>query len=652
MQILSVGIYNERAKRKDVIFKIGSLNIVTGSSRTGKSALLEITDYCLGATENNIPEGPVTETANWYYVLLQKGHSRLFVARSQKNKAQFFLLPGGMDLAPPNLEEIRVNADRDAAKNYLTQFAGIDSVTLQPHQNSLESQSQLSVRTALAFCFQGQEDLPSKNYLFRGAENRAKASLIKRALPYFLGADTEETVERKLKIDNVQRKIKRLEAELSESRELEQGKRSRLTAILGEAKALGLINESVAFDEVDEIYNLLVEVLREKTAVSSPEVSDLVAQRHDISEQLRKSLEEQQRLSDLEALLQRRKADRCDAQDVLRIQHTFSAAHEFLREKTFKPLDEDASLCPVCRQKLPQKDVTVQDIDRLSEKLYSALVSAEEKGKRENAELSTVVKQKEEVESLVQSLSSQVRFLNNEILELQQGEYQRNSIEFLKGRIQQEIYHFDAVETEVPKLESELENAKAQLKDIKVSVEIESDELAFENAVEFISRRITQYAGKLRLEYSEAVKFLPDKLTIAALGEGKPIRLSSIGSAENWIGYHLAVIMAFHDWFIRAGSPVPRFLFLDQPSQAFFPEEPSESPEFGGLKDSSKASERDEDWKAVKRQFELLESWAEQHAGKIQIIVCDHVNFPDQWFSERVVKNWRNGEALIPQDWI
>lgn len=652
MQILSVGIYNDRAQRKDVSFNLGALNIVTGSSRTGKSALLEITDYCLGATGNNIPEGPVTETASWYYVLLQKDQSRLFVARSQKNKAQFFLLPGGMDLTPPNLGEIRVNADRDAAKNYLTQFSGIDSVTLQPRQNSLESSSQLSIRTALAFCFQGQGDLPSKNYLFRGAENRAKASLINRALPYFLGADTKDTAERKLKMSNLQRKIKRLEVELSESRKLQQGKKSRLTALLDESAILGLTDESVVCAEVDELYDLLVGVLEEKATVSSPEVSRLVSQRQNISERLRESLEEQQRLSDLEALLRRRKADRSDAQDVLRIQHSFSAAHEFLREKTFKPLDEDASLCPVCRQKLPQDDVTIQDVEWLSGKLYNALLTAEEEGKRENAELSRVVKRKKEIEPLIQRLSSQVRFLNDEILELQEGEYQRRSVEFLKGRIQQEINHFDAEKTEVPKLESELKNAQAQLEDLKVSVESEDDELAFDNAVEFISRKITQYAGELELEYSEAVKFIPDKLTIAALGEGKPIRLSSIGSAENWIGYHLAVIMAFHDWFIKAGSPVPRFLFLDQPSQAFFPEEPSESSELGVLNDFSKGSERDEDWKAVKRQFELLKRWAEQHSGKIQIIVCDHVNFPDRWFSDRVVKNWRNGEALIPQEWF
>ncbi|MFI6370018.1 DUF3732 domain-containing protein [Streptomyces sp. NPDC050546] len=35
-----------------------------------------------------------------------------------------------------------------------------------------------------------------------------------------------------------------------------------------------------------------------------------------------------------------------------------------------------------------------------------------------------------------------------------------------------------------------------------------------------------------------------------------------------------------------------------------------------------------------------------------QLIVSDHANLPDQWDQDCVRYNWRNGEALIPQDWI
>lgn len=43
-----------------------------------------------------------------------------------------------------------------------------------------------------------------------------------------------------------------------------------------------------------------------------------------------------------------------------------------------------------------------------------------------------------------------------------------------------------------------------------------------------------------------------------------------IGSGMNWVGYHLSAYLALQDFFINNTRPVPHFLVLDQPSQAFF----------------------------------------------------------------------------------
>lgn len=36
----------------------------------------------------------------------------------------------------------------------------------------------------------------------------------------------------------------------------------------------------------------------------------------------------------------------------------------------------------------------------------------------------------------------------------------------------------------------------------------------------------------------------------------------------------------------------------------------------------------------------------------IQIIVLQHANFPDKNYQNSVIENWRDGDALIPEDWI
>ena len=46
LQIRSISIYSRGGERRDVKFRLGALNIVTGASKTGKSALLDIVDYC------------------------------------------------------------------------------------------------------------------------------------------------------------------------------------------------------------------------------------------------------------------------------------------------------------------------------------------------------------------------------------------------------------------------------------------------------------------------------------------------------------------------------------------------------------------------------------------------------------------------------
>lgn len=67
--IHEIGVIDKQGKKHPVNFKNG-LNVVTGKSSTGKSALIEIFDYCFGSSENTIPKGVITASAEIYYVAL------------------------------------------------------------------------------------------------------------------------------------------------------------------------------------------------------------------------------------------------------------------------------------------------------------------------------------------------------------------------------------------------------------------------------------------------------------------------------------------------------------------------------------------------------------------------------------------------------
>ena len=53
MQILDIVVYSHHGEKRILPLKAGAVNIITGASKTGKSALIDIVDYCYGAGECN-----------------------------------------------------------------------------------------------------------------------------------------------------------------------------------------------------------------------------------------------------------------------------------------------------------------------------------------------------------------------------------------------------------------------------------------------------------------------------------------------------------------------------------------------------------------------------------------------------------------------
>ncbi|MFC3161233.1 AAA family ATPase [Chryseobacterium arachidis] len=68
MQIHKIILYNSIGETRELEFNIGKVNIITGESKSGKSALIEIVNYCLGSKTCEIPEGIIRETV-YYFAL-------------------------------------------------------------------------------------------------------------------------------------------------------------------------------------------------------------------------------------------------------------------------------------------------------------------------------------------------------------------------------------------------------------------------------------------------------------------------------------------------------------------------------------------------------------------------------------------------------
>ena len=155
---------------------------------------------------------------------------------------------------------------------------------------------------------------------------------------------------------------------------------------------------------------------------------------------------------------------------------------------------------------------------------------------------------------------------------------------------------------------------------------------------------MSKYSERLYLEHSGSNLRL-DIRTLAVVADtiDGPVPLNRMGSGENWVGYHILAHLALHKWFRQKQRPVPAFLIFDQPSQEHTLRIATPKVTWSVLQDA--------DREAVYKLFKLIADVAAELSPGFQIIVIDHADLKDEWFSNAVVARWR-GDALIPAAWI
>ena len=68
---------------REIKFEENKINIITGSSRTGKSALIPIIDYCLGAQKCAIPVDVIRNACAWFGVLFDLQEEQILLCRKE-----------------------------------------------------------------------------------------------------------------------------------------------------------------------------------------------------------------------------------------------------------------------------------------------------------------------------------------------------------------------------------------------------------------------------------------------------------------------------------------------------------------------------------------------------------------------------------------
>jgi len=163
-------------------FQLGVVNVISGASKTGKSAVIPIVDYCLGADKCTIPVGVIREHCAWFGILVETLEGQKLFARREAGEQQttgdMVLIEGPEVEVPERIEDKTTNVD--VVKGVLNRLAGLTNLGFDPDSES-GFRSRPSFRDLMAFTFQPQNIVANPDIMFFKAdttEHREKLKTI------------------------------------------------------------------------------------------------------------------------------------------------------------------------------------------------------------------------------------------------------------------------------------------------------------------------------------------------------------------------------------------------------------------------------------------------------------------------------------------
>ncbi|EXI69523.1 MAG: hypothetical protein AW08_00016 [Candidatus Accumulibacter adjunctus] len=640
MQILDIVVFSHHGQRRVLSLKTGAVNIITGASKTGKSALVDIVDYCFGAGECRVPEGPIRRAVAWFGLRLQLDSGQAFVARrcpdARLVSSEECFVEVGDQVEVPDAGALRQTTNTRGLGALLTGWSGIHDNIHEPLPGQTRPALTANVRHALGLCFQPQDEIIRRQQLFHGAGDNFVAQALRDTLPYFLGAVDDEFVRRREELRRVREQLRACERQLSELQSLRGTGNSKAAALLAQARDVGLSSSEA--NTWEQAISALREVSRTPIIgvplehPSGLEYGRLVAERERL-------LEEQRRLRD--GVSSARAFER-DETGFLR-----EASEQRARLATIGIFDgsEPGHVCPLCSQDLPDAGAVpgVAEIRNALTDVSSRLESVTRAAPQVESAIAELEAKLQEVVAALGKNRAEMEAVRSSSDQLQRAQDETAKRALILGRVSlyleslPELPDTKALEEQARRLRDQAAALEEELSDDRVRERIDS-------ITSILGRRMTDWARELDLEHSKfPLRLDLKRLTIVADTADGPVPMDRMGSGENWVGYHLIAHLALHEWFTQRGRPVPRFLFLDQPSQVYFPPEKDI--------DGSMSGVVEDDRQAVVRMFQFVFKVVSELAPGLQVVMTEHADIKEDWYQNAIVERWRGGAKLVPEEW-
>lgn len=640
MQILDIVLYSHNGYSRTLSLKQGEVNVITGASKTGKSALIDIVDYCFGSGSCRVPDGIIRRAVSWFGLRLQVGEGEAFVARKcpapGADSSEVCFVSIGAEVKIPNFENLSQTTNTAGLVSVASGWAGIAENIHIPPEGQTRAPLAATIRHGLLLCFQPQDEIIRRAQLFHMTNDHWKAQSLKDALPYLLGAVEDDYVRNQLKLRGLKSRLRAVLKQLSELESLRGDGFGKLNSLLAEARDAGL-NPPETSDNWGDIIESLKVVSSRPIALIEAEESG--SQEYDrLSDERERLLHEQRNLRSQIAAARSLESAESGFSSEAREQASRLVSIEIFNE-------DDHHSCPVCSAVLAKGTASPQPKD-----IRNSLVQFSEQLERVTRNSPYIEKAIAELNDKLRRIQARLTQNRDEMLSIRQADERLQTLKDSAARKAHTLGRISLYLDSIPELPStqHLEVLKKQLTSEISTIEgmvcAEAIQDKLESILSLIGNEMTRWAQELLLEHSERpLRFNHKKLMIVADSPDGPIPMERMGSGENWVGYHLIAHLAFHKWFARYARPVPRFLFLDQPSQVYFPPEPAEDHSFADLGDDDRIE--------LRRMFKLIFDVVTEASPAFQVIITEHADINEEWYQNSIRERWRGGLKLVPEDW-
>ncbi|MBD1569108.1 MULTISPECIES: DUF3732 domain-containing protein [Aliivibrio] len=601
--ISKIVIWFKNGTNRELNFLPNKVNVITGRSNTGKTAIIDIIDYCFFASKSKISESTINENVSWYGLEIKTNDDLITFARkapklSIVSEEYYFTNEVNNSLISPY-----ANSDKKTIKTFFESAFGITSnARVKFGGRFFSPSSKVSVRYFQMFNTISGNIIENDSGVFfdKQSEDRYREAL-PRIFDLAVGIESIENIIKKDRIDYLESKLKKIERKNDRIDSQSDIFIEEKAELINLAKTYSLLPNDITGDEAwIKLSSLSIDSLADNSTDSKRE-----------------------KLENLQ----------------------FSISNKIKKLKKFSNQYDSykKSLNSLENRLKPIEYLREIDKDIIKTSIFDEITS------QLSNQISVIKKERKSKTPLNIQVNDRLLDLENELQLVTEDLKQYPEINQNFSTSRERYFFLGEISTKAKLFSHSNKTNKtidtSELEEQINSIHIEDTSIKKELSCRAIEEFITGYIETVGDSLENYKDYLPVfDYNSKSLGLRKPrtTYIENVGSSSNQMFLHLFFTLAMHDIIEQNKSSfVAPYMVIDQPSRPYYGDESEEEKKLSSS-DQSK----------IKSAFKLLNKFIsdkKKNNSNFQMIVLEHIpcELIESMENVNIVEVFRDGNALV-----